>query len=494
MATTVELPRTRNTRQAIVALVVAFLVLLGAPTFLYTTRIHRAELPVAQIEERSINFSSEAQITVPVWLVMPATQDLFVDEVQLIVDEKVSEFGLGSSWQLQLHRVPESQVGVNDLRVIVEKHDSEGYFFDQKLVKLHVTLTSNVASLMADTLVDIVFYDELVALAKVHDGKPILDSVVSYSSKYNLVFSLLVENGRPIDWNIEDALALLEPVLASLSHYAHFKMSSQIQYYSKLLNTPVFEAEKNAFFLPQADLPTFINYGDWNLITHDVNPSINFLLYFPESNYANQPLLIEKSKTNSFLVPQWGGVHVYNHKMPILEDAKLSLTKEQLQPVILIFASQLFALLGVPKNHASTELRIESTHRIMAVRNLKKALETLTSLIKLSNSLNEISIPESTREHIAAALTHFDLATSALRDHDFGEALEQASKCVESSDKAFFEKEMVQQAYFPSEHKLAVYLPLLGPICTMVLMGFLKLVGDKRKEAKVRKEKNEKQE
>lgn len=44
------------------------------------------------------------------------------------------------------------------------------------------------------------------------------------------------------------------------------------------------------------------------------------------------------------------------------------------------------------------------------------------------------------------------------------------------AERSFFEKSMVGQVYFPDEHKVAVYLPLLGPIGVPLVVGLLKEV------------------
>ena len=51
--------------------------------------------------------------------------------------------------------------------------------------------------------------------------------------------------------------------------------------------------------------------------------------------------------------------------------------------------------------------------------------------------------------------------------------MEHARIAEAEAERAFFEKSMVGQLYFPDEHKLAVYLPLLGPIAVPLLMGLL---------------------
>ncbi len=66
------------------------------------------------------------------------------------------------------------------------------------------------------------------------------------------------------------------------------------------------------------------------------------------------------------------------------------------------------------------------------------------------------------------------------------EGLLHARIAEEEAERAFFEKSMVGQLYFPDEHKVAVYLPLLGPVGVPLVIG---LINELKKWAKKRKEK-----
>lgn len=46
----------------------------------------------------------------------------------------------------------------------------------------------------------------------------------------------------------------------------------------------------------------------------------------------------------------------------------------------------------------------------------------------------------------------------------------------EEAERAFFEKSMVGQVYFPDEHRVAVYMPLLGPMSVPLVMAVVKEV------------------
>ncbi|KAF8002358.1 hypothetical protein HF325_003323 [Metschnikowia pulcherrima] len=304
-----------------------------------------------------------------------------------------------------------------------------------------------MANYLSMVLLQTVFKDELAAVKKILNDEHTADVVFPYAPAYNVVFNLFVEDGRPVTWPIQQAVEFIQPVFSALKNYANFKISSQTHYYSKLQSEPSLNGDGTARVIPQTDLATFINYGEWNLNTHDIAPSINFL----NDN---------------------GSKLVYR------------ISESELEPVFDIFASQLFELLGVPKAPLSPFLRVDAFHRVATLKNMKRALSNLKALLKISSSLHGISIPESTRANVISSLENYDKVVELLQNNDFEASVAFAAKSVTKSDEAFFEKEMVQQAYFPSEHKLAVFLPLLGPICSIVFFGLIKYLRSRKASRK----------
>lgn len=482
MVRSTETNLTRNTRRAVTFAVAVFVLLLGVPLFFHTTAIYRAELPIDEFKSKVDDFATTAHLKVPVFI----ETDLQIETLQNAINEKVQQkWNLGDLWNLDL--VPEpSSASIYHVKVSTAAHTACSASLDSLTVDITADEKSPYDS-AADLLLSNVFKDELDSLDVIlhpaaHKHHPNHTLTLPYSSTYNVVFNLFVENGQSVDWEIDDALASISPLMDALSHYTQFKVSTQIQYYTKLHNTPVYDESSQSYIIPKSDLSTFVDYGEWNLITHDVHRSINFLLFFPATNFDSKPLYVEGSQTNSFLIPQWGGVYIYNLPMPVLRNMPHILRADRLLPVFDVFASQLLELLGVPRHPKSPLFRLESFNRIMAVKNLGLLLDNLSSLVALSNSLSGISIPELTKSHMSDSLRYFDAAVQSLRDFKFADAVEQSAKGVESSDKAFFDKEMVQQAYFPNEHKLAVFLPLLGPLASIILIGILKTFKEIRKE------------
>lgn len=146
------------------------------------------------------------------------------------------------------------------------------------------------------------------------------------------------------------------------------------------------------------------------------------------------------------------------------------LFRNDLRPAMLTFSNQLVALLGAPEK-GSLPLRLMTLIRVRSAGLLLKAGSTLGSLARLTLALPSISIPQTVAEGVQTTITHLERACAGLGGK---EGLENARIAEEAAEKAFFEKSMVGQVYFPDEHKIAVYLPLLGPIGVPLIMGVVK--------------------
>ncbi len=93
------------------------------------------------------------------------------------------------------------------------------------------------------------------------------------------------------------------------------------------------------------------------------------------------------------------------------------------------------------------------------------------SLARLTLALPSISIPRSVADGVYTTIEHLRKACDGLGGQ---EGLENARIAEEAAEKAFFEKSMVGQVYFPDEHKVAVYMPLLGPVAVPLVMSLVK--------------------
>ncbi len=296
---------------------------------------------------------------------------------------------------------------------------------------------------------------------------------------YHLTFSLFTSGAMPSGWDIEAAIEeYMRPVLDVLGPIHNFTIDTQAQFYA----APGVQSQ----VLSKEDLSSFINAAEWPLSPSiDGAPTVNFVV-FVGNQTIGIPALAEPETaggnggadtSQSWLIPQWGTVYLLplgpNH-----DHIPLAILKRPL----LTFTSHLLSLLGTPES-GSLPLRLSTLSRVRSADLLLRASSTLGSLARLSLALPSISIPSSVADGVASTLRHLRLACDSLGGAD---GLAHARIAEAEAEKAFFEKSMVGQLYFPDEHKIAVYLPLLGPVgvpLVISLVNEIKAWRRRRKEA-----------
>ncbi|KAI9660318.1 MAG: GPI transamidase component [Bathelium mastoideum] len=301
---------------------------------------------------------------------------------------------------------------------------------------------------------------------------------VKSASTYHLTFSLFTPTYKPSDWAIEAALERhTAALLHALTPISNFTVDTQVQLYATfapLIHEPEYDENSKVWTLRKEDLSGFINAAEWPLSPSiGEGPTVNFVLYVPSE--SRTPLVIKENAGDSWLVPQWGGVRILN--MPT-NDATYTtpnvLTEEMLEGPFFTFSNQLLSLLGVPETPASLPLRLSTLIRVRAASLLFSASSTLGSLARLTLALPSISIPDTVAESVDLTIAHLHRACDDLREGRFESALENSRVADREVEKAFFEPAMVGQVYFPDEHKVAVYLPLLGPVAVPLIMAAIK--------------------
>ncbi|PYI28670.1 hypothetical protein BP00DRAFT_350538 [Aspergillus indologenus CBS 114.80] len=299
---------------------------------------------------------------------------------------------------------------------------------------------------------------------------------MKYADTYHLAFSLFTPGTEPSSWDIQAAVHdYITPLLQAFSPISNFTVDTQVQLYATFAPTapaPEYDEGHAAWTLKPEDLSAFINAAEWPLSPSiGPGPTINFILYVPDA--AQSPLVVKDSLATSWVVPQWGGVVLLN---PSNGTQLRHLSRDSLQAPFLTFSHQLLTLLGAPSTPAALPFRLQTLTRIRAASLLLSASSTMGSLARLTESLPSIPIPATVAASVATTLSHLTSACEHLRRGRFQAALADARIAETEAERSFFEKSMVGQMYFPDEHKVAVYLPLLGPIGVPLIVGLLKEV------------------
>jgi phosphatidylinositol glycan class S len=199
-------------------------------------------------------------------------------------------------------------------------------------------------------------------------------------------------------------------------------------------------------------------------------------------------MLLSENEGSSWLIPQWGGIQILNLNNTGSGSSRLSkLTKEMMEHAMQTFSDQLLSLLGLPREPRSFPLRLSTLTRVHAASLMFSASSSLGALARLAQTLPSIAIPDTVARDVQQTMAHLQDACNALKEGRFHRALESAKAAEMKAERAFFERSMVAMVYFPDEHKVAVYLPLLGPVAVPLIMSALKEFKAFREQHRLRK-------
>ena len=124
-----------------------------------------------------------------------------------------------------------------------------------------------------------------------------------------------------------------------------FTVKSQVVYLTPL-NIPAADHSGEAELTP-AQLGLAVNTVESVLASQSSShPGLNMMVYVPP--VQSSPLTISHSDTNSFLLPRWGGVHVYNYISKEEQNVKFPINIDlDMEKVMGVWVGQLRSLLGV---------------------------------------------------------------------------------------------------------------------------------------------------
>ncbi|KAL4952848.1 phosphatidylinositol-glycan biosynthesis class S protein-domain-containing protein [Aspergillus filifer] len=521
-----ENPSAIRTRLKVVVAFWAVILFLGLPIWWKTTSIYRAELPTQEMLDWASGKSCRPVFPLKIRFETPTLPDTEAQQLLRITQHNLDDLNEFSAHHLRLKLADEEQqtTGKADTALTVrlqaqddlsspraELHGDSttlDIFYSPKQNPPPSSSNSPLSSFIAGE-VQRLFAEEKAIMAHILSNNAagananipqqnskqqispqLAESItkrlrrsMKYAETYHLAFSLFTPGSAPASWDIEAAVQeYISPLVQALSPISNFTIDTQVQLYatfSPSTPAPEYDEAEGVWTLKEENLSAFINAAEWPLSPSiGSGPTINFILYVPDPSQA--PLVVKESKATSWTVPQWGGVFILN---PPASDAETKantngghLSINSLQAPFLTFSHQLLSHLGTPSTPSSLAFRLQTLIRIRAATLLLSASSTLGSLARLTQHLPQIPIPLSVSSSVSTTLSHLSAACDGLLEGRFNDALSAARIAEREAERSFFDKSMVGQMYFPDEHKVAVYLPLLGPIGVPLILGLLKEV------------------
>ncbi|KAL2863548.1 phosphatidylinositol-glycan biosynthesis class S protein-domain-containing protein [Aspergillus lucknowensis] len=523
-----EKPSAIQTRFRVVAAFWAVILFLGFPIWWKTTSIYRAELPLEEMLNWAGGKSCRPVFPVEIRFDTPSLPEVEAQQLLRTTQHTLDDLNDFSAHHLRLKLADEEvQEGLEkaDTALTVRLLAKDGLtsplselqpdttmleiFYPPSQIPPPSSSNSPLSSFIAGELQRL-FAEEKATVAHIlsnnaigtHASSPppqnsqaqqispqLAESItkrlrrsMKYAETYHLTFSLFTPGPAPSSWDIESTVQdYISPVVQALSPISNFTIDTQVQLYATFSPTapaPEYDETQSVWTLKEENLSAFINAAEWPLNPSiGTGPTINFILYVPAPSQS--PLVVKESRATSWIIPQWGGVFILNPLPPTTQDTTpLSnpshLTRDALRPAFLTFSHQLLSLLGTPSTPVSLPFRLQTLIRIRAATLLLSASSTMGSLARLTESLPSIPIPATVASSVSITLSHLSSSCESLRNGRFQDALASARVAETEAERSFFEKSMVGQVYFPDEHKVAVYLPLLGPIGVPLILGLLK--------------------
>lgn len=490
---------TLQLRSLVVASLLFIYIFIGFPLWYKLTTVYRAPLPRSYIESLHENKLNDIQISIPVfvkseWYNLPDTWAA----TQLEVDHYMSERKLRVPFSLKLMPYNESfieeaaaqgkhfhtvHITPGEFIYFTSAYDSlDSYVFinDRGIVE------NDLPYFVAQTLIGHNFKLEWDTFAE-GDFRENNSLAINYNPNVHVNLALLKGDGGPATWEVKDTVVkYFTPLRQLLSPIFNFTVDTSIVYFDDLNLDALADAESEEAESMLSHIVDLSELSSMNYYNETV--ALNLALVFPKQELE----WVERDSDQRshtewkfFEVPQWGSIAV--NAFPLEDDT--TVTDDFLASPMYTLTNELCELLGIiPVGSTSNSpiQAIESFKRVRTIENIEKAQETLWSLIKLTDRFQQMAIPGEVLEDVEAALDKRLEILSILNDPERGddkswnEALVLSNELVQLAERAFFQGEMLQQNFFPQEHKFAVYMPLMGPLTVVLLSSVIALFKESR--------------
>ncbi|KAG6873091.1 hypothetical protein C0995_003137 [Termitomyces sp. Mi166 len=460
-----------------------FIIITALPLWWYTTSIERLWLPSSPVIEQARH---NLRIPVRIGLQPGLDRQQLQKQLHLIIPQQ---------WEgldIQLYETDDDSVhGSRSAQYWTKSSNFDGSYtvYDSEKASVYgrrlafQTETKASTSALASTL------SALIA-------PPISNHrVAQYSPRYRLSFTLLNEDASAgnsfLGWDVKNVIFHhIQPVLTQLKGLHNFTIESQVQFHAPLAFTP--RTLETGFGIDPEDLTVFVNSAEWTLSSSASNdPVLHFVIFVPSASRRPLHILDQNgtvSPSISFLLPQWGGIVIFN---PNESSQDTKLASPSLDSIFTAFSEHLLALLGVPnlppnipkRSNELTQWQLDALLRYRTLSNSQGSQDTLRSIVSLVNQIENMPVGQDVRDDVQGALSAleemFETSKESLVD-----LFRLSARAFTLSSRAFFSPGMLAMLYFPAEHKYAVYTPLFASAVIPLFVAALREIAAWRRQRK----------
>lgn len=291
-------------------------------------------------------------------------------------------------------------------------------------------------------------------------------------------------------WDFAAAEArFLAPMAAALAPLAQLRVGSAVLLHTALGGgaAPRWDDATQAHVLPASALPQLVD-PEWPLHAPGGSPGervLQMVALVPPRSHC--PLALPGGAPG-FTSPGWGGVVLWNPPEcganATSPGGARELSEGEMRSLMAHFAAQLRVLLGLPASPGPDAMpaaqaafaawEVDALARRAAEAHAAAAAESLAALGRVVRALPSMPISDVISRLAARALDAGAAAARATAAGAHADAGASAAAAHAAAEGAFFHPSVLALLYFPSDHKLAVYLPLFLPVLLPLVMAAMR--------------------
>ena len=324
----------------------------------------------------------------------------------------------------------------------------------------------------------------------------------AYKSSVRVMVTLIVEDPEgPATWDAREAIAAhFEPHIAALGDFFDFNnVTARVAYYGSIASKAPKRMRDEYYYYSPSDVKNMLEANDWvdgPLFLESFELRLNFWVFSPRCDV--RPLVLRDPETgstsSSFLVTDWGGVHILRDECSSERPADYVST-DALAPAFRAFGGHLRELLGISGDPAS-----DVTKAAFLRSSLQHTAHMALSMQSLVADMPSMSALERALAHMRTSFALFNASratccyAAATTCSDCAQALKWARESLKFVVTAYFDHDLLPQLFFPDQHLLAVHLPLLAPLSLPLFVGLFKELQRHFRKARERRDEKKKQE
>ena len=292
--------------------------------------------------------------------------------------------------------------------------------------------------------------------------------------------------GKALDGAVSE---IIRPLLGHLSDFTQFTIKTQTLAYGQL-SSEAKEMSNSRFVISSKDVRSFWSqHGNTisssrRLSPRDVSSDscyLDLVIYFPKKNRI--PLSIADKGVNDVseafvLQGKRGAVAIANLALPNSnENGSNGSTQETMytQAVLKATTHLMEYLRSVTGLLSSSKDKPPDTLKWKIFRTkYEAALTEIRAVRKVIEGASRMPVNSESAEQIVACLENLETAIDAAKLGDVAAALSEANAALLATQKLATDGDMMEQMYFPQDHYLAVFTPLILPLLMPLLLGLVR--------------------